>query len=69
MYNIIYKMINAVLFNFLLIKESWKKMYQGFHKNIKQSSTAELDASTDFNIDNRSNVSWAPNQHIIMISE
>ncbi len=29
-------------------------MYQGFHQNIKQSSTAELDASTVFNIDNRS---------------
>ncbi len=47
MYDIIYKMINAVLLN------PEKKNDQGFHKNIKQSSTAELDASTVYNIDNK----------------
>ncbi len=29
--------MNAVLLNFVFMKESWKnKMYHGFHKNIKQ---------------------------------
>ncbi len=50
--------VNAVLsnfiFNFIFI---WKK-YLGFHKTIKQ-----------LNIANNNKDSWAPNQHIRMISE
>ena len=46
--------INAVLLNFLFIKESWKK------KNIVHKYFVQL-----YTI----NVSWAANQHIRMISE
>ncbi len=53
---------NAVFFHFLSIKESWKTMYHGFHKNIMQHicfSTLVILI----------HVSWAPTQHIRMISE
>ncbi len=39
----------------IFIKESWKKMYHGFHKNIKQHNIIKY--------------SWTPNQHLRMISE
>ncbi len=45
--------VNAVL-SILFIKEAWKK-YHTFHKKFSTLI--------------RRNVSWAPNQHIIMISE
>ncbi len=47
--------VNAVLLNFLFIKESWKKV-----------SPFPQKYYTVFNI---SNVCWPPNQHIRLISE
>ncbi len=56
-YKIFLFQINAVLLNFLVIKESWKNV-KCSHKNINL-----------FSILLRRNVSWAANQHIRMISE
>ncbi len=30
---------NAILLNFIFIKESWKKMYYGYHKNSMQHNS------------------------------
>ncbi len=51
------KHYHGVLLNFLLIKESWK-MWQSFHKNIKQHNCFQLLIF----------FSWAPDEyeHIIM---
>ncbi len=35
--------INAVLFNFLSINESWQKTQYGFHKNIKHHNYLNND--------------------------
>ncbi len=56
---------NAVLLNFLFIVESWKN-----NNNNNVSLFSKILGSTGvFNIDNNQNVTWAPNQHIRMISE
>ncbi len=52
-YNVVkdlYCKINAFIFNFIFLKESWK-MYHAFHKNIKQHNCLKIE---------RRNVSWAP---------
>ncbi len=46
--------------NFLFIKESWKKMHQGFHKNMEQHNFFQHVIRNDF---------WAANRHIRMIYE
>ncbi len=51
---------NQIYIFFSVIKESWKKIYQFAQKY----EAVQLF----FSIDNN-NVSWAPNQHIRMISE
>ncbi len=47
----LYFQILLFFWTFLFIKESWK-MWHGFHKNMKQFSTAELDDSVVLNISN-----------------
>ncbi len=55
--------MNAVLVNFLFLRESWKK-YHGFHKKKKLSNT------TVFNIDNSKKYDiFHLNHHIRIISE
>ncbi len=55
--------INAIRLNFLVIKESWNVVFFSFHKNVKHATQL---FSTKIII---RTVSWAANQHIIMISE
>ncbi len=53
--------INYVLLKFLFIKkEYWKKLYHSFHKILAAQQFLTLIIR---------NVSWAPNQHIQIISE
>ncbi len=54
--------INAVLLNFLFIKESCKITYYGFHKKYE---AAKLFSKLII----IRNVSWTANQYISMISE
>ncbi len=60
--SMLYKCCSFELSIHLRILETKKRTYQHFHKNIKQYITV-------FDIDKIRNVSWAPNQHIRMISE
>ncbi len=66
LHKVIFK-TNAVLFNFLFIKEPWKKYIMVSTKKKKKKKKQDFEYILFFNMIR--NVSWAANQHFGIISE